>query len=413
MIALDACLLKDRNDPIAALRERFVLPDGVIYLDGNSLGALPKTTPLRIEHLVREQWGHDLIESWNRHEWATLPQRVGDKLGRLLGAQRGEVICADSTSINIFKLLAAALALPEARGRKLVLSERGNFPTDLYMIQGLSALLPERFEMKLIEDDDIASHITRDVAVMLFTHVDYRSGRMLDMAALNASAKAAGTRIIWDLSHSAGALPVALNADGCELAVGCGYKYLNGGPGAPAYLYVAKHLQAQVQQPLSGWFGHAAPFEFDAQYRPAPGIERLMVGTPSIIATAALECGVDVLLETDLLALREKSLALGDLFLDLVEQECGQFNFQLATPRAPHKRGSQLAFHHPHAYPIMQALIERGVIGDFRKPDFLRFGIAPLYLRYVDMWNAVAILKDIMQCAIWREVRFQQRRAVT
>lgn len=413
MITRDDCAARDRADGLAHLRERFQLPPGVIYLDGNSLGALPKATPARVREVVEAEWGNDLIRSWNTHEWVTFPRRVGDKLAALLGAGLGEIVVADSTSVNLFKILAGALQLPEAREKRVILSERGNFPTDLYMAQGLAALLGGRYELRLIDDEDVGPALTNDVAVALFTQVDYRSGRLLDMAALNTRAKSAGTRIIWDLSHSAGAVPVHLGRDGAELAVGCGYKYLNGGPGAPAYLYVASGLQPNMRQPLSGWFGHAAPFEFTPDYVPAPGIGQMLVGTPSVIATAALECGVDVLLDSDMDELRRKSLALTDLFIALVEQECPSFGFELASPREHAKRGSQLSFRHLEAYAVMQAIIDRGVIGDFRKPDLLRFGFAPLYVGHEDVWNAVATLRQVMEREAWREPCFQERKAVT
>lgn len=394
------------------MRGRFVLPDGVIYLDGNSLGPLPLRTASRMREVIDTEWGHGLIRSWNTHAWISQPRRVGDKLARLLGARAGEVIVADSTSLNVFKLLAAMLQRPEAASRKVILSERGNFPTDLYIAEGLNALLGNRYELKLV-DDDPALHLDANVAAALITQVDYRSGRLLNMAALNAKAKAAGTSILWDLSHSAGALPVALNADGAEFAVGCGYKYLNGGPGAPAYLYVRQDLQDKVSQPLSGWFSHASPFEFTPDYRPAKGIEQMLVGTPSVVATTALECGVDLMLEADMTVLRAKSLALTDLFIELMQTQCADHGFTLASPREYSQRGSQLSFRHPNAYAIMQALIERGVIGDFRKPDFIRFGFAPLYISFTDVWNAVATLQEIMTTGRWREERFQRVNAVT
>lgn len=413
MITRDACKARDRADGLASSRALFQIPEGVIYLDGNSLGVLPRATPARVREVVESQWGNDLIRSWNTHEWVTLPRRVGDKLARFLGAQSGEVIVADSTSINVFKLLAGAVRIPDVGERRVILSERGNFPTDLYMAEGLAGLLGGGYELRPIDEEDVAGSITEDVAVAMFTQVDYRSGRVLDMAALNARARETGTRIVWDLSHSAGALPVNLNRDGAQLAVGCGYKYLNGGPGAPAYLYVAQALQPRLRQPLCGWFGHAAPFEFTPDYRPAAGIEQMLVGTPSVIATAALECGVDTLLSADMASVRAKSLDLTDLFIALVEQECAPFGFELASPREKSKRGSQLSFRHPQAYAVMQAIIDRGVIGDFRKPDLLRFGFTPLYIGYEDVWNAVAVLRDVMEKETWRDDRHQSRKAVT
>lgn len=406
------CERADREDELAQYRTRFALPADVIYLDGNSLGALPTATAGQLAQTISTEWGQSLIRAWNTHDWVNQPRRVGDKLGRLLGATAGEIVVADSTSLNIFKLLSALLTRPLEPGRNVILSERGNFPTDLYMAQGLNALLGNRFELKWV-DGHPGDHLDQTVAAAIITQVDYRSGRMLDMAALNARANAAAAPIIWDLSHSAGAVPVRLNADGAQYAVGCGYKYLNGGPGAPAYLYVRADQLACTRQPLTGWFGHAAPFEFSTDYRPAGGIEQMLVGTPSVLATTALECGVDLMLEVDPNILRAKSLALTSRFIELVESRCGRHDFQLASPREHSLRGSQVAFRHPHAWPIMQALIERGVIGDFRKPDYIRFGFAPLYVSHLDVWNAVDILKDIMDSGLWREDRFQKLNAVT
>jgi kynureninase len=406
------CERADREDRLSALRDRFLLPEGIIYLDGNSLGALPAATPGRLARNIEEEWGRSLIRAWNTHDWITQPRRVGDKLGRLLGASAGEIIVADSTSLNLFKLLAALLSRPLDVERNVILSERGNFPTDLYMAQGLNHLLGGRFKLKWV-DGNPAEALDAGVAAAIITQVDYRSGRLLNMAAFNARAHEVGVPVIWDLSHSAGALPVRLNEDGAEYAVGCGYKYLNGGPGAPAYLYVRTDKQPGTHQPLTGWFGHAAPFEFTPDYRPAAGIEQMLVGTPSVLATTALECGVDLMLEADTTALRAKSVALTELFIQLVETRCGEHGFELASPREYSQRGSQVSFRHPHAWPIMQALIERGVIGDFRKPDYIRFGFAPLYVRHVDVWDAVEILRDIMVSGAWREARFQKLNAVT
>lgn len=406
------CERADREDALAGLRARFALPEGVIYLDGNSLGALPVATADRVAQTVGTEWGQSLIRAWNTHDWINQPRRVGDKLARLLGANAGEIIVSDSTSLNIFKLLAALLTRPLESGRNVILSERGNFPTDLYMAQGLNQLLGGRFQLKWVEGDP-GDHLDGSVAAAIITQVDYRSGRMLDMASLNARAREVGAPIIWDLSHSAGAVPVRLNADGAEYAVGCGYKYLNGGPGAPAYLYVKADRQADTRQPLTGWFGHVAPFEFNTEYRPAGGIEQMLVGTPSVLATTALECGVDLMLEADMPSLREKSVALTERFIQLVESRCGKYGFELATPRDFSQRGSQVSFRHPQAWPIMQALIERGVIGDFRKPDYIRFGFAPLYIRHVDVWDAVDALRDIMDSGAWQEARFQKLNAVT
>ena len=407
------CVALDAEDALSGHRGRFALPEQTIYLDGNSLGALPKATSGTIEHLIREQWGQALIRSWNQHAWVTLPQRVGRKLAHLLGAREDEVIIADSTSINIFKLLAGALAMPDAAHRRVILSERGNFPTDLYIAEGLNALLGGKYTLRLVEPDEIEGALDADIAVALITQVDYCSGSLHSMARLNRSARAAGTRIVWDLSHSAGALPVELNEHGAELAVGCGYKYLNGGPGAPAFLYVAKPLQASFATPLSGWFGHQNPFAFAPTYTPAQGIERLLCGTPSVIALTALECGVDTFENISMDAVREKSLALSTLFRSLAEQQCGEFGIRCVTPVEPAARGSHLSFAHPHAYAIMQALIDRGVIGDFRQPDLMRFGFAPLYVRFADCWDAVAVLRDVVLSGAWKTDKYHQRNLVT
>ena len=407
------CEALDRSDQLRAHRERFELPERTIYLDGNSLGALPKATAARINSVVREQWGRDLIRSWNTHGWVTLPQKVGAKLAQLLGAADDEVTVADSTSVNIFKLLAGALALDDVAKRRVILSERGNFPTDLYIAEGLNALLGGKYTLKLVDAAEIENALDADVAVTLMTQVDYCTGRMHDMARMNARAKKVGTRIVWDLSHSAGAVPVALNQHGAELAVGCGYKYLNGGPGAPAYLYVAKSLQANFTQPLSGWFGHQAPFAFAQRYLPAPGIERMLCGTPSVIAMAALECGIDTFDNISMDEVRKKSLALSELFRALIDQQCGEFDFTCVSPLDPTARGSQLSYAHEHAYAIMQALIDRDVIGDFRQPNLLRFGFTPLYVRFVDCWDAVSTLREVMLNGAWQAEKYQHRNRVT
>ncbi len=408
------CQDMGRADPLAFARQRFSLPDGVIYLDGNSLGALPKVTAARLARAVEQEWGQGLIRSWNQANWVGLPRAIGDRIAALLGAAPGEVIAADSTSANIFKLLAAAvdLAMKTDATRNVVISERGNFPTDLYMVQGLQAMLGT-IELRLVDDSYIADAFDDSVAVALVTQVDYRSGRMQDMGELNRRAKLAGSRIIWDLSHSAGAVPVNLNGSGAELAVGCGYKYLNGGPGAPAYVYVCSDLQPRLYSPLSGWFGHAAPFAFSTQFVPAPGIERFQCGTPSILAMQALECGLATFDGIPIAALREKSLALSDLFWQLVDDRCAGFGLQCVSPRDHAIRGSQLSFSHANAYEIMQALIERGVIGDFRQPDLLRFGFTPLYTRFEDIWLAVDVLSEIMRTDAWQDQKYRHRNAVT
>ncbi|MBN8926275.1 MAG: kynureninase [Rhodospirillales bacterium 69-11] len=395
----------DAADPLAGFRDRFTLPEGVIYLDGNSLGALPRATPARVAEVVAQEWGQSLIRAWNAHGWIDLGVRVGEKIGRLIGAAPGSTVVADSTSINLFKLLAAALTARP--GRRTLLTETGNFPTDLYVADGLTRLLAQGHRVRAA-DNPVAA-LDGDVAVLMLTHVNYRSGAMHDMASVTRAAHAAGALVLWDLSHSAGAVPLTLAADGADFAVGCGYKFLNGGPGAPAFLSVAPALQADLRLPITGWLGHAAPFDFAPAYRPAPGVAAAVVGTPPVLSLAALEVGVDLMLDAPIAALREKSLRLGDTFLTLMADMPG---FVPISPR-DETRGSQVAFRHPDGYAIMQALIARGVIGDFRAPDILRFGLAPLYLRYVDVWDTVVTLREVMTTEVWRDARFQHRQAVT
>ncbi len=401
----------DAADPLAGFREAFALPGGVVYLDGNSLGALPRATLGRIAGTVAGEWGEDLIRAWNRHGWIDMPIRVGDKIARLIGAAPGEVAVADSTSVNLFKLLAAALRLrPD---RRVILSEADNFPTDLYIAEGLIDLLGGRHELRLVAGAEMAGAVDESVAVVLATHVNYRTGALHDMAGLTAAAHRAGALMLWDLSHSTGAVPVDLSAVGADLAVGCGYKYLNGGPGAPAFLYVARRLQDEIRPPLAGWMGHAAPFDFDAAYRPAEGIRRQLCGTPAILALAALEVGVDLVARADMAAVRRKSISLTDFFIRAVEAECAGLGFEIASPREADRRGSQVALRHPEGWPIMQALIARGVIGDFRAPDILRFGFAPLYVRHVDAFEAAVALGEIARSGEWDRPEYRVRAKVT
>ncbi|HEX6364414.1 MAG TPA: kynureninase [Albitalea sp.] len=417
------CLALDAEDPLAPLRAQFELPEGVIYLDGNSLGALPKAAAARLQQVVREEWGRDLIRSWNTAGWIDLPHRIGDKIARLVGAGPGEVVVADSTSVNLFKVLTVALDLQHADAprRTRIVSERHNFPTDLYIAQSLAR--QRGLDLVLVEGDELAAHLDDHVAVLLLTHVNYRTGRMHRMGELSAVAHAAGALAVWDLAHSAGAVPLALTADGADFAVGCGYKYLNGGPGAPAFAWAHPRHAARMDaehrwQPLAGWLGHAAPFEFAPAYRPAAGVARFVCGTPPVLAMAALECGVDSVLAAEplggLAALRRKSVALAELFIRLVETRCAGHGLALQTPRDPAWRGSQASFaREDGGYAIVQALIARGVIGDFRAPDILRFGFTPLYTRFVDVWDAVEHLAQVLESGEWREARFQTRAAVT
>ncbi|MES2956545.1 MAG: kynureninase [Pseudomonadota bacterium] len=420
MTARPDCLALDAKDPLAALREQFSLPAGKIYLDGNSLGVLPRATSERVAQVVQREWGENLIESWNTAGWIHLPQRIGDKIALLVGAEPGELVVADSTSVNLFKVLSAALTMArtDVPERRVILSERGNFPTDLYIAEGLAR---ERgFELVLTDTPEEIPGLLADrrVAVMMLTQVDYKSGRLHDMAALTQLAHQHGTLALWDLAHSAGALPVALNQTGADFAIGCGYKYLNGGPGAPAFVWIHPRHAERFWQPLSGWMGHAAPFEFTTTYRPAAGIARYLCGTPALLSMAALECGVDSVLAAKpmggMVALRAKSLALTDLFITLVEQRCGGHGLDVITPREHPLRGSQVALARAEgAYAIVQALIARGVVGDFRAPDVLRFGFTPLYLRFVDVWDAVDHLQQVLDSGEWREPRFNRKAAVT
>lgn len=414
------CQRLDAEDPLAALRDHFVLPADKIYLDGNSLGALPRATAARVAQVVQHEWGEHLIESWNTAHWIELPQRVGNKIAQLVGAGANELVVADSTSVNLFKVLSAALTLArtDAPQRRVIVSERDNFPTDLYIAESLAR---ERgFELVLVDaPGQIEPRLAQgDVAVLMLTQVNYRTGRLHDMAGLTAAAHAAGALTVWDLAHTAGALPVHLRRDDADFAIGCGYKYLNGGPGAPAFVWVHPRHADRFWQPLAGWMGHAAPFAFDPGYRPAPGIARYLCGTPPVIQMAALECGVDTVLAAAPLggmdALRSKSLALTELFMRLVAERCGGHGLGLVTPHEAPQRGSQVSYTLAEGgYAIVQALIARGVVGDFRAPDILRFGFTPLYLRFVDVWDAVEHLRQVLETNEWRHERFHRKAAVT
>ena len=429
-LTLQHCRTLDAQDPLCDLRHQFVLPEGVIYLDGNSLGVLPKTAAARVAEAVTKEWGQGLIRSWNSAGWVDFPQRLGDKIARLIGAAPGEVVATDSTSINLYKVLSAALniAAADAPERKVIVSERSNFPTDLYIAE---ALCRERgLRLQLVEPGDIKASLTSEVAVLMLTHVNYRTGAMHDMAAITAAAHAAGALTVWDLAHSAGAVPVDLHAAEADFAVGCGYKYLNGGPGAPAFVWVHPQHADRFWQPLAGWWGHATPFEFTPDYRPAAGIARYLCGTQPILSMVALECGLDTVSAAEPLggmtALRKKSLALTDLFIELVETRCENHGIGLATPREHDKRGSQVCLTKSEgAYAIVQALIARGVIGDFRAGDpqagsgqtgsldILRFGFTPLYIGFEDVWNAVEHLRQVLETAEWQRPEFNEKNAVT
>ena len=398
-MSLDAARALDAADPLKDFRDRFDLPDGLIYLDGNSLGPLPKAARARLIDLAEREWGEGLIRSWNDAGWIDAPARVGDKIGRLIGAAPGEVVVADSTSVNLYKLLVAALGARP--GRRAILTETGNFPTDLYIAGGAASAAPGT-EVRAVAPEAVEGAIDADTAVVLLTHVHYKTARRRDMARLTAAAHAAGSLMLWDLSHSAGAVPLDLTACGAELAVGCGYKFLNGGPGAPAFLFVARRLQSELASPLTGWMGHAAPFDFTDAWRPAAGIGRFLTGTPPILGLAALEAGVDIALEADAAALAAKSERLWRLFAELIAARLPGVGLRLITPAEASARGSHISYAHPEGYRIMQALIARGVIGDFREPDVIRFGLTPLYLRFEDVWRAVDILAEIMAGEAWK-----------
>jgi len=398
----------DASDPLAFARERFRVPEGIIYLDGNSLGAFPVATSQALRRTTEEQWGADLIASWNTHCWIDWPMRVAAKLAPVVGARPSELLIADSTSVCLFKLLAAAArARP---GRKTILTQRGNFPTDLYVARGLSDMLG--LTLTAVGADEILAAVDGDTAVVTLTHVDYRSAAVHDMATMNEAAHAAGALVVWDLSHSAGAVELDLRGSGCGLAVGCGYKYLNGGPGAPAFIYVAEHLQDELQSPLQGWMGHADPFAFVDDYRPASGILKFLTGTPSILALAALDAGLETFDGIAMADVEAKSRALSQLFVTEVEARCGDV-VRLASPRDPAQRGSHVVFAHPEGHAVMQALIARDVIGDFRAPDLIRFGFAPLYNRFADMVRAAEILGGILASGEWDQARFKARAKVT
>ncbi|GAA3935416.1 kynureninase [Microbacterium soli] len=411
-----ACAALDAADPLASFRSRFDLPEGVVYLDGNSLGALPRDTPAFVQHVMREEWGVGLIRSWNDAGWFAKPTDLGDRLAPIIGAAPGETVIAESTSTSLFQAAAAAARLRPKR--RVIVAERGNFPTDLYMLESVQELMGggTALERRLIADDGptLADVLDEDVAVVVLTHVDYRTGRMHDMAEVTRQVHEAGAVVVWDLCHSVGAVPVDLNAAGADLAVGCTYKYLNGGPGSPSFIWVAERHQAAVRPPLTGWHGHAKPFDFTVDYAPAPGITRFRIGTPQLLSAAGLEASLRMWAEVDMARIRKKSLALTDLFIDLVDTRLAdRFGAEVVTPREHHRRGSQVSLRVDGGYPIMQALIERGVIGDFRAPDLIRFGFTPLYTSFTDVWDAVVRLEDILTTGVWREAHFERRGEVT
>jgi len=408
----DEALALDAADPLARFRAAFELPEGLIYLDGNSLGPPPVALHERMTQVTREEWGHGLVRSWNSAHWIEAPARVGGKIAKLIGAKPSEVTVADSTTVSLFKLAAGALSLRP--GRKTILSEAGNFPTDLYALQGLAALLgPERARLRAMAPEALIDAIDEDTAAVVLTQVHYKTSRRWDLKALTDAAHAKGALMIWDLCHSAGAIAVDLNGVGADLAVGCGYKYLNGGPGAPAFLFVAERHQAAIASPLTGWMGHAEPFAFEDGYRPARDIRGMITGTPPILGLAALEAGVDLQLQADPAFVEAKGLALCDLFIAEAEARAADPDLKLTGPREGGRRGLHVSLAHPAGYPLVQAMIARGIIGDFRAPDIARFGFSPLFLSYADAWDAAHALADILATREWDQPQFHARSAVT
>lgn len=401
----------DAADPLRARRDLFVIPDETIYLDGNSLGPLPRHVAQRLGGAVSDEWGQSLIRGWNTHGWFDLPRTLGDRIATLVGAAPGTVIAADSTSINLVKVLTAALKLrPE---RRVILSDRGNFPSDLYVAQGVIRALGGNWNLRIVAPEEVEDAITDDLAVLMLTEVDYRTGRRHDMKRLIAKAHQKGGLAIWDLCHSAGAFPVDLTGGNTDFAVGCGYKYLNGGPGAPAFVYVRPDLQEKIEPSLAGWMGHAAPFAFDLDYRPAKGIDRLRAGTPGVLSMIALNSALDVWEGVDLAAVRDKSVRLAELFIAEAEGRTASHGLKLASPREAGMRGSQVSFHCRDGYAVMQALIAHKVIGDFRAPDIIRFGLTPLYTSFTDVWDAAHMIERILAERLWDRAEFKTRAAVT
>jgi kynureninase len=411
LVSRDACVARDAADPIGALRDRFVIPDGVIYLDGNSLGPMPRAAAEILGRTIEQEWGQDLIRSWNSAGWFDMPLRLGDRLGALIGAAPGQTVVCDTTSVNLYKAVHAAMGLrPE---RDVVIAQAASFPTDLYIIEGAMKSAGRSMQRRLVGVDgpSVDALLDERVAVVVLSQVDYRTGALLDIAAITAQVHKAGALVVWDLCHSAGVIELAFDRDAIDFAVGCTYKYLNGGPGAPAFISVATAHQAAATHPLSGWWGHADPFAFDRDFRPDAGIKRFLCGTPPIISLRGVDVALDALQGVEMAALREKSLALTELFMARVIALLP--DLEIVTPRQPSLRGSQVAIAFDHGYAVVQAMIERGVIGDFREPDIMRFGFAPLYLRFAEVWDAAEILAKCLRAEVWREPRYNQRLHVT
>ena len=401
----------DREDPLAVFRDEFYLPEGMIYLNGNSLGAMPRKAVDRARRVVEVEWADGLIGSMNTAGWYELPQTLGRKVAPLVGAKPNEVVLTDSAGIVQYKALAAALQIQP--DRRVIVMEGSNFPTDNYMAQGLVGQLDDGYTIRFAEADEMIDAIDEDVAAICITHVHYKTGHILDMAAITERAHSVGAAAVWDLCHSLGAMPIDLNGCKVDFAVGCTYKYLNGGPGAPALLFAAERHHGKYHQPLTGWYSHAEPFNFERDYRPAPDVRQMLSGTQPTVSLSIAEIGIEITLRADMQAIREKSMRMTDLFIELVEERCGREDFTLVSPRDAKRRGSQVSFHHDEGYPIIRAMHDRGVICDYREPGNMRFGFAPLYTRYVDVWDAVDILRDILDNDAWNDARYRSRAAVT
>ena len=411
IVSREMCVARDDSDALAALRDRFVIPDGLIYLDGNSLGPMPRAAANVLSRTIEQEWGQDLIKSWNSAGWFEMPLRLGDRVGALIGAASGQTVVCDTTSINLYKAVHAAIGLRP--GRDVVIAEAASFPTDLYIIEGAMASAGRPMQRRLVGADgpSVEALLDEKVAVVVLSHVDYRTGALLDVAAITAQVHKAGALIVWDLCHSAGVIEFAFDRHTIDFAVGCTYKYLNGGPGSPAFISVARAHQAAARHPLSGWWGHAAPFAFERDFQPDAGIKRFLCGTPPIISLRGVDAALDAMEGVEVAALREKSLALTGLFMARIRELLP--GLEIVTPHEPALRGSQVAIAFDNGYSVVQALIERGVIGDFRAPDIMRFGFAPLYLRFRDVWDAAEMLAECIRTEVWRDPRYRQRLAVT
>jgi kynureninase len=411
MTSREACVARDLVDPLRSFRDRFVIPEGVIYLDGNSLGPMPRAAASVLNHTIEREWGQDLIRSWNSAGWFDMPVRLGDRVGALIGAAPGQTLVCDTTSINLYKAIHAAIGLRPNRG--VVIAEDQSFPTDLYIIEGAMRSAGRAMKRRLIGTDgpSIEALIDRNVAVAVLSHVNYRTGELLDMAAITKQLHDVGTLVVWDLCHSIGVAEIGFDRDAVDFAVGCTYKYLNGGPGSPAFISVAKAHQATAQHPLSGWWGHAAPFAFDRDFRPDTGIKRFLCGTPPIISMRGVEAALDAMEGVEVAALRQKSLALSELFMARVNALLPSLD--IVTPRETSLRGSQVGIAFDNGYAVVQAMIERGVIGDFRAPDLMRFGFAPLYVRFGDVWDGAEMLAECINAEVWRDARFNRKLEVT